>query len=108
MSSESFNLRTCEKIDGSSVRGLAGVKRPLLDYGKGRHGSPKSRLSYLDSLILESEKRYEQTWQLIYVEDRIAHLREILAMLQTDRHQSPKVSWRVLLRSACLFTSRRM
>ena len=85
-------LGELERLTESSVLGLAGVKRPLLDCGEGGHDSHQRRLTYLDSLVCESEKRYKQTWQLLYVEDQVSHLREILAMLQSDHHQSPKVS----------------
>lgn len=108
VSSESFVLGEVERSTDSSTIGLVAVKWPLLDCGKARDDSHQRRLTYLDSLVRENEKRYEQTWELLYVEDRVSHLREIVAMLRNDHHQSPKVSWRILLRPACLFTSRRI
>ena len=50
---------------------ILGVKRLLLSCGKEVVDGSHSRIAGLDALVCESEKRYEQTWQLHDVEDRI-------------------------------------
>lgn len=82
---------------------ILGAKRLLLGQGKERGDGSSSRIAYLDSLDCESEKRYEQTWQIHDVEDRISRLREILAILQNGHHPSTTVIYLpCCIQSSCL------